>query len=148
MLAAKNIKTLFVASDHGGLDMKQHLIHHFPTLPWQDLGTETSSSVDYPDYAKKLCLAMKPELEFSRGILVCGSGQGMVIQANRYPFIRAALCWNEEITKLARQHNDANVLCLPGRMLAFPLAEQMLTLFLDTDFEGGRHQPRVDKLST
>jgi ribose 5-phosphate isomerase B len=147
MKAAAEIKTLYVASDHAGLDMKQHLMSRFPTLPWNDLGTETASSVDYPDYAKKLCLAMKPDLGHSRGILVCGSGQGMVIQANRYPFIRAALCWNEEITKLARLHNDANVLCLPGRMLVFAIAERMLTVFLETDFEGGRHQPRVDKLS-
>jgi ribose 5-phosphate isomerase B len=143
----KRFKTIFVASDHAGLEMKNHLIGRFPFYPWKDLGAHTQESVDYPDFAEKLCLEMKSNLAESCGILICGSGQGMAIRANRYPFIRAALCWNEEVAKLARQHNDANVLSLAGRLTAFPIAEKILLAFLQTDFEGGRHQRRVDKLS-
>jgi ribose 5-phosphate isomerase B len=89
---------------------------------------------------------MQSGLDNCRGVLVCGSGQGIANQANRYPFIRAALCWNEEVARLSRQHNDANVLCLPGRMIVFAIAEKMLTIFLETEFEGGRHLGRVKKL--
>ncbi|MGE3683199.1 MAG: ribose 5-phosphate isomerase B [Bdellovibrionales bacterium] len=141
------IKTLFVASDHAGLELKQHLIGRYPFLPWKDLGTKTTESVDYPDYAAQLCLALQSEVTESRGVLICGSGQGMAIRANRFPFVRAALCWTEEVAKLSRQHNDANVLCLGGRFTVFSVAERILSAFLQTPFEGGRHQGRVDKLS-
>jgi ribose 5-phosphate isomerase B len=143
----KDYKTIFIASDHAGLEMKRHLISRHPELPWKDLGPFNTESVDYPDYAAMLCKELEPRLDDSCGVLVCGSGQGMAMRANRFPFIRAALCWNEEITKLARQHNDANVLCLAGRFIVFPVAEKLLDLFLKTPFEGGRHQKRVDKLS-
>lgn len=141
-------KTIFIASDHAGWDMKRHLMGRYPFLPWKDLGTLNTERVDYPDYAEKLCLALRNELSESCGILVCGSGQGMAIRANRFPFIRAALCWSEEVVKLAREHNDANVLCLAGRITPFPIAEQILKTFLATEFEGGRHQERVNKLSS
>jgi ribose 5-phosphate isomerase B len=140
-------KSVFIASDHAGLDMKNHLIGKFPFLPWKDLGTETSASVDYPDYAAKLCEELKPRLKDSCGILVCGSGQGMAMRANRFPFIRAALCLSEEVATLSRLHNDANVLCLGGRLTPLPVSEKILSAFLQTAFEGGRHQGRVDKLS-
>jgi ribose 5-phosphate isomerase B len=140
-------ETIYIASDHAGLEMKTHLIGRLPFLPWKDLGTGNSESVDYPDYAKKLCREMEHNLKSSAGILVCGSGQGMAIQANRFPFIRAALCWSEEVAKLARQHNNANVLCLGGRLISFPIAERIAETFLKTPFEGGRHQGRVDKLT-
>jgi len=143
----KKFKSVFIASDHGGVDLKSHLIGRFPFIPWMDLGPLSSESVDYPDYAAKLCSELKPHLQDSRGILICGSGQGMAIRANRFPYIRAALCWNEEVVRLAREHNDANVLCLGGRLVSAPLAERILTLFLQTEFEGGRHQRRVDKLN-
>ena len=139
-------KTIFIASDHAGLEMKRHLLARFPHLPWKDLGPFNADSVDYPDYAAKLCKELEGKTEDSVGVLVCGSGQGMAIRANRFPFIRAALCWNEEIAMLSRQHNDANVLCLAGRHTVFPLAEKILDVFLKTPFEGGRHQKRVDKL--
>lgn len=126
--------------------MKQHLLSRFPNLPWEDLGPFSADSVDYPDFAAKLCRALEPKLPDSVGVLVCGSGQGMAIRANRFPFIRAALCWNEDIAKLSRQHNDANVLCLAGRYIAMDLSEKILDTFLTTPFEGGRHQRRVDKL--
>lgn len=140
-------KTIYVASDHAGLELKRHLIGRFPFLPWKDLGTMNGDSVDYPDYAAKLCKELEPHLKDSIGVLICGSGQGMAIRANRFPFIRAALCMSEEMAKLARQHNDANVLCLGGRLTVFPIAERILDVFVKTPFEGGRHQGRVDKLS-
>ena len=140
-------KIVFIASDHAGLEMKRHLMERHPEIPWKDLGPFNADSVDYPDYAEKLCKELEPHLKDSCGVLVCGSGQGMAIRANRFKFIRAALCWNEDIVTMARQHNDANVLCLPGRYVAFPVAEKILNLFLKTPFEGGRHQKRVDKLN-
>ena len=139
-------KTIYVACDHAGLELKRHLIGRFPFLPWKDLGTNSTESVDYPDFAEKLCHALQPELKTACGVLICGSGQGMAIRANRFSFIRAALCWNEEIAQLSRQHNDANVLALGARMTPPPIAEQILKTFLETDFEGGRHQNRVNKL--
>jgi len=142
----KQFKTIFIASDHAGLEMKRHLIGRFPFLPWKDLGPFSTESVDYPDFAAKLCKELEPNLEDSIGVLVCGSGQGMAMRANRFSFIRAALCWNEEIAKLSKQHNDANVLCLAGRFIVFPVAERILDVFLKTPFEGGRHQGRIDKL--
>lgn len=144
--AKTTYKNIFIASDHAGLDMKRHLMDQFPDFPWKDLGTHSSDSVDYPDYAAQLCRELERRTNDSCGILVCGSGQGMAMRANRFPFIRAALCWNEETARLAREHNDANVLCLGGRLVPFPLAEKMLELFLNTPFAGGRHQGRVDKL--
>lgn len=143
----KQYKTIFIASDHAGLEMKRHLIGRYPFLPWKDLGPMNGDRVDYPDFAEKLCLNLKSEINESCGVLVCGSGQGMAIRANRFPFIRAALCWNQEVAELSRQHNDANVLCLGGRITAFPIAEQILKAFMSTEFEGGRHQTRVDKLN-
>lgn len=143
---AKEFKTVFIASDHAGFEMKNHLIGRFPFIPWKDLGTQSTQSVDYPDFAAKLAEEMKPLGEEALGILVCGSGQGMAIKANRHPWIRAALCWNEDIAELSRQHNNANVLCLAGRHTAFPIAEKILQKFLYTPFEGGRHQQRVNKL--
>jgi ribose 5-phosphate isomerase B len=143
----KKYKTVYVASDHAGLEMKRFLMGRYPFIPWKDLGVFASDSVDYPDYAEKLCTELKPHLSDSCGVLICGSGQGMAMRANRFPFIRAALCWTDEVAKLARQHNDANVLCLAGRLTVFAIAERILTVFLQTDFEGGRHQGRIDKLS-
>ncbi len=143
----KEYKTIFIASDHAGLEMKLHLIGRSPFLPWKDLGTFSADSVDYPDFAEKLSLEMKDRLDDSMGVLICGSGQGMAIRANRFPWIRAALCWSAEIAELSRQHNDANVLCLAGRHTPLSLAEKILHLFLHTPFEGGRHQKRVEKLN-
>lgn len=139
-------KNILIASDHAGLDLKSHLLKRFPDLPFLDLGTHTTDSVDYPDFAVQLCRELEGRLKDSCGILICGSGQGMAIRANRFPFVRAALCWSEETARLAREHNNANVLCLGGRLLDTTLAEKIVTLFLQTPFAGGRHQGRVDKL--
>src|SRR5262245_25742655 len=125
-------KTIFIACDHAGLELKRHLISRYSQLPFKDLGTHNGDSVDYPDYAAKLCQELEGRLKDSCGVLVCGSGQGMNIRANRFPFIRSALCWNEEVAKLAREHNDANVLCLGGRLISFQQAEKILETFLKT----------------
>lgn len=138
---------IYIACDHGGFDLKSHLLKKFPNLPWQDLGTQSTDSVDYPDYAASLCEKLKSETPGAIGVLVCGSGQGMAIRANRYSYIRAALCWTPEVAKLAREHNDANVLCLAGRLTKFDEAERILETFIKSNFEGGRHQRRVDKLN-
>jgi ribose 5-phosphate isomerase B len=140
-------KNIFVACDHAGLEMKRHLIGRYPHLPWKDLGTNNGDSVDYPDFAAKLCTELEGHLTDSIGVLVCGSGQGMNMRANRFGFIRSALCWNEEVAGLAREHNDANVLCLGGRLISFQMAEKILEAFLRTPFAGGRHAKRVDKLN-
>ena len=140
-------KTIFIACDHAGIELKNHFLKRFSALPFKDLGTFDTASVDYPDYAERLSLELKNHLKDSVGILICGSGQGMAIRANRFPFIRAALCWNEEVARLSREHNDANVLCLSGRMIDFTESEKMLQAFLTTPFAGGRHEGRVKKLS-
>lgn len=135
-----------VGSDHAGFALKQHLVETFPQYEWHDLGTKDEQSVDYPDYAAKVADDVKAHPD-RVGLLICGSGQGMAIKANRSPWVRAALCWSEEVAKLTRQHNDANVLCLSSRLIDRALNEKILTAFLTTKFEGGRHQNRVTKLN-
>ena len=144
MVFRDHLQQLAIASDHAGLELKEYLKKHLPSLPWKDLGTNSLESVDYPDYADKVCALVKPPMTV--GVLICGSGQGMAIRANRHRDIRAALCWHEEIARLARAHNDANVLCLGARTMDFKACERILTVFLDTAFEGGRHASRVEKL--
>jgi ribose 5-phosphate isomerase B len=136
-----------LAADHGGVDLKTVLRAHLEAkgIRVLDLGTDSSASVDYPDYALLLARALK-EGRAARGILVCGSGIGMAIAANRHAHIRAALVHDALGTRLARQHNDANVLVLGGRTLGVDVARDCVDLFLSTSFEGGRHQRRVAKL--
>ena len=141
-------RALLIASDHAGVEMKSHLIGTLPFLPWQDLGAHSTVSVDYPDYAARLAAELKTRGDGTRGILLCGSGQGMAIAANRYPFVRAALCWTEEVAELSRRHNDANVLCLASRLTPLDQAVRIVQAFLATEFEGGRHQKRIEKLCT
>lgn len=137
-------KNLWIASDHAGFDLKQLLMEANPTLPWKDLGPETDGRVDYPDFAAKLTENLNPDTDL--GILVCGSGQGMAIKANRNPKIRAALCWTTQVAELARAHNNANVLCMGSRVMKHEQCLEILKTFLSTPFEGGRHQDRVNKL--
>ena len=152
---------VLVGSDHAGLELKLKVMKSLPDLVWDDLGTFTSDSTDYPDYADKVCRviseiekdALKKGLEDSRqtevlGLLICGSGQGMAIRANRYPEVRAALVWNDEIAKLSREHNNANVMCLGARFTPIEDAVRFIQTFLSTPFEGGRHQRRVLKLGS
>ncbi len=151
------IKKIFIASDHAGFDLKHEFIKNNPQLPWEDLGTYDTQSVDYPDYAKQLCerllknatLLPLTEDAFKAeacGVLICGSGQGMAIRANKFPLIRAALCWSEDLARLSRQHNNANVLCLGARTVTGVEAQNILNVFLSSTFEGGRHSQRVAKL--
>lgn len=137
-----------IGSDHGGFEMKQYLIDKLSDRGYQlkDFGTYTPSSVDYPDFIHPVASSVNKG-DFCRAIILCGSGNGAQITANKYPNVRAALCWNTELARLARQHNNANILTLPGRFVSFELALEMTIAFLTTDFEGGRHQNRVEKIS-
>lgn len=141
----KEAPPLLIACDHAGYRLKCHLIKAFSQIEWIDLGAFDENRVDYPDYASILCerLLNMPD---SKGVLVCGSGQGMSMRANKYSHIRAALVWSEVTVKLAREHNDANVICLGGRLIEPTLAEDLLKFFLITPFEGGRHTDRVKKI--
>ena len=145
-MSGKEFSKVFIASDHGGWQLKQELLHNFKELPWEDLGCFDETSVNYPDFADQLCINMK-EVKNSIGVLICGSGQGMAMAANKFKHIRAALCWSEEITQLAREHNNANVLCLGGRFTEPALAFKILKTFLNTPFSGGRHTARVNLFS-
>ena len=136
-----------IASDHGGFDMKRFLIEKLTDSGYEvhDFGTHSADSVDYPDMIHPLATAISRG-EFPLGIILCGSGNGAQMTANHHNHVRAALCWNVELAKLARQHNDANILALPGRFISLDLAWEMVQAFLSTDFEGGRHTRRVEKI--
>ena len=138
-------KPVAVGSDHAGYDLKEELISFLEAkdLAYHDYGTHSKDSVDYPDFAHPVSDAVeKGEAAF--GILLCGSANGVAITANKHKGIRAAICWGEEIVKLAREHNNANVICIPARFVREGDAEKMLQLFINTPFEGGRHQRRSD----
>ncbi len=139
---------LALASDHAGYELKSFLIKVLTSQHYNlvDLGTNSSESVDYPDFAHKLGKTVN-DGTYSRGIAICGSGNGVNMVVNKYPGVRSALCWNSEQAELTRRHNDANILALPGRFIDFDDAIKAVKLFLNTDFEGGRHQMRVDKIS-
>jgi ribose 5-phosphate isomerase B len=136
-----------IAVDHGGFTLKQPVSREIQDVGYGvlDLGTNCKESVDYPDYAEKLVQAIKQD-KVKRGILICGTGIGVSIAANRHPSIRAALCYDEETALFARKHNDANVLCLGGRKTTFLNAQQIVRIFLEASFEGGRHTRRVRKM--
>ena len=140
-------KTITIACDHAGYDLKDALKKEIINMGFKvlDCGTNSSESVDYPDFAKlavKNILKKKSEI----GILICGSGIGMSITANRFKGIRAALCRNKDDAKLARQHNNANILALPGRQIDVDQAKNCFKIFIGTSFDGGRHQKRVEKI--
>lgn len=137
-----------IGADHAGFECKEKLISLFKAkdLQLKDFGCFSTDTVDYPDFAHPVALSVeKGEAAF--GILLCGSANGVAISANKHQGIRAALCWAEEIAELARKHNDANVLCIPARFVTVEVAEKMVEFFMNTPFEGGRHQSRVDKIS-
>ena len=136
-----------IASDHAGFELKEIIVSHLKALKIEviDNGPKNDESVDYPDFAKKVVDDLIGS-NASKGILVCGSGQGMAMSANKHAGIRAALCHNLEVTKLARAHNDANILTLGARVLDHETALQCVDTFFNTDFEGDRHQKRIDKI--
>lgn len=137
-----------LCSDHAGFELKS-IIEGYLTasgIEYKDYGTDSTASVDYPDFAHPLAAAVEAG-EVYPGIAICGSGQGMAITLNKHQGVRAALCWSEEIASLAREHNNANVLVLPARFIRPELAISLLETFIGTDFAGGRHQNRVDKIA-
>ncbi|HJA79287.1 ribose 5-phosphate isomerase B [uncultured Desulfovibrio sp.] len=141
------METLHIACDHAGLELKETLKTALAARGFNlvDHGTRSAESCDYPQYAHALCAAV--EAENGRGILICGTGIGMSMAANRHAGIRAALCTTELHARLTRRHNNANVLCLGARVTGVELALAIMNAFLDTDFEGGRHQRRIDQLN-
>jgi ribose 5-phosphate isomerase B len=138
---------ILIASDHAGFELKEKLERALGDLGYdvQDLGTDSAESTDYADYAHPLAQKVSAG-EVQRGVLLCGTGLGMSYTANRYPHVRAAVAWNPEIAKLAREHNDSNVLVVPARFVSEALGIAILRAWLDTPFEGGRHARRVDKI--
>ncbi len=136
-----------IAADHAGFELKTILLPFLRELgiSTEDLGTHSLDSMDYPDVAHPLALQVESG-EVDLGILICGSANGVAMAANKHEGVRAAICWKEEIASLSRQHNNANVLCLPARFISSEEAFQITKIFLETQFEGGRHQRRVEKI--
>ena len=137
-----------VCNDHAGFELKNTILDHLKALQVshvKDFGAYSSESCDYPDFAHPLSIAVENG-EFDFGITICGSGNGINMVANKHKGIRSALCWENEIASLARRHNNANVIALPARFVTANEAKEMVNTFLTTDFEGGRHQKRVDKI--
>jgi len=141
------MKKIAIASDHGGFDLKESVITFLLKKGWEvdNLGAPSTDSVDYPDYGIKVAKAII-EKKFVRGILICGTGVGMSIVVNRFPGIRGTLCSDVYTAKMCREHNDSNILILGGRVIGVSLALEILDIWLKTEFEGGRHQRRLDKI--
>jgi ribose 5-phosphate isomerase B len=141
-------KVIPIGSDHAGFPLKKHLIETLKKsgFIFEDFGTDSEESVDYPDFVHPVADAVESG-KFEKGIIMCGSGQGASMTANKHPGIRSALCWNVEQAKLSRQHNNANIIALPGRFIDFDVAVEAVRVFFSTEFEGGRHIPRVEKIS-
>ncbi len=144
----KSNTTIAMASDHGGFEMKENIKQQLVDAGYtiDDFGTNSEKSVDYPDFIHPLAKAINDN-KYKIGIIMCGSGNGAQITANKYPYVRAGLCWNVEQAKLTRLHNDANILSLPGRFVSMDEAWKIVNMFLSTDFDGGRHIHRVEKIS-
>jgi ribose 5-phosphate isomerase B len=141
------MKKIAIAADHAGYEMKEFLVGYLSALDYDvfDFGCHSPESCDYPDVGHPLAEAVSKG-EFPRGISVCGSGVGISIVVNRHKGVRGALCWQPEIAELCRKHNDANVLCLPARFMDNTVAGRCVDLFLATEFEGGRHLTRIQKI--
>lgn len=143
----KEVKTIAIGSDHAGFDYKTSIIHWMNRNGYtvKDAGPDSDASTDYPDHVHPVAEAVEKG-DADLGIILCGSGNGAAMTANKHQDIRAALCWNNELASLARQHNDANILSIPARFVSEAEALSMVQTFLETPFEGGRHQRRVDKI--
>ncbi|MDZ7761893.1 MAG: ribose 5-phosphate isomerase B [Desulfovermiculus sp.] len=144
----ENMSTIYCGSDHAGLGLKNLCIQHLKAQGWvsSDLGTETTASCDYPLFAAKVCQEVR---EYGQlGLLICGTGLGMSMTANRFSHIRAALCTNEFMARMARKHNNANVLCLGARVIGDDVALAIVDVFMRTGFDQGRHQKRIDLIET
>ena len=147
-LLGDNIMRIAVASDHRGIDLKRAVVTVLESMGHQvtDEGVETNESVDYPDYASVVAKKVSND-QVDRGVLICGTGIGMSIAANKFPGVRAAPCNDEVTAEVSRRHNDLNVLCLSADLLSSRVAERMIKVWVDTEFEGGRHTRRIDKIS-
>lgn len=141
------MKPIGLCSDHAGFPLKQHIKQWLEAKGWayKDFGTYSEESCDYPDYAHPMAEAVESG-ECYPGIAICGSGQGISMTLNKHQGVRCALCWEPELATLARQHNDANVLAMPGRFISNEKADAIMEAFFSAQFEGGRHQRRVDKI--
>jgi|SRR5690606_7226709 len=142
-----NIMKIAIGADHAGFVYKSKIVEYLTSKGFeiQDFGTFSTDSVDFPDFAHPTAEAVENgEADF--GILICGSGQGVNMTANKHKGVRSALCWNTDIARLTRQHNNANIIALPARFVAYEYAVEMIETFLNTGFEGGRHEKRVDKI--
>lgn len=139
---------LGIAADHAGYELKKNLIAYLQELGYEvkDFGTHSAESMDYPDVAHPLAEEVESG-KLEKGIAICGSGNGISMTLNKHQGIRAALCWNTELAALARQHNDANILSLPARFIDTDTAKAIVKSYLESDFEGGRHQRRVEKIA-
>jgi len=141
------MKLIGICADHAGYELKTYVAEWLKEKGYdvKDFGTHSEERCDYPDFAHPLARAVEAK-ECELGVAVCGSGNGINMTLNKHQGIRAALCWTEEIAELARQHNNANVLVMPGRFISQEEANKILTIFFSTEFEGGRHQQRIDKI--
>ena len=139
--------TIAIASDHAGYLMKEFLKENLKTegFIFKDYGAFSEEPVDYPDMIHPLAIDINDGI-YKRGVIICGSGNGVAITANKYPNVRAAVCWEKELVKLSRQHNDANIIVLPSRFISFKTALKFVKIFFSTGFDGGRHKRRVEKI--
>ena len=144
-MSTNSIK-IAIGADHAGFAYKELLKAALQDFEIKDFGTYSDASVGYPDFAHPVALAVESG-EFTVGVLICGSGNGIAITANKHQGIRAAICWENELASLARRHNDANIICIPARFVTEELAKEMVMTFLQTSFEGGRHADRVNNIS-
>ena len=142
-------RVIYIGADSAGFPLKEHLVGYLREAGFEvvDMGTDSTASCHYPDFAAAVCKSVQANLDGAYGILVCGTGVGMSMCANKYRGIRAALCGDTYSAKMTRRHNDANVLCLGARVIGSCLAEDIVTAFLGNDFEGGRHAIRVDMMT-
>ena len=140
--------TIAIGTDHAGYRMKEFLLNNLKSegYSFKDYGAFSEDPVDYPDMIHPLAKDIN-DGKYKRGIIICGSGNGVAITANKYNNVRAAICWEKDLVKLSRQHNDANIIVLPARFISFKEALRFVKIFFDTGFEGGRHQRRVEKIS-
>ena len=138
-----------IAADHAGFELKEKIKPYLSSKGFEtkDFGTHGIDSMDYPDVVHPLCRALGSG-DFEKAILICGSAQGVAITANKYSFVRAAICWNPDVAKATRQHNNSNILCLPARFISEEVAKECVDTFFNTSFEGGRHQNRVNKITS
>ena len=135
-----------IGADHAGFEYKELVKEYLSANEVKDFGTYSLDSVDYPDFAHPVALAVESKA-FDFGVLICGSANGVAITANKHQHIRAAICWLNELASLARKHNNANIICIPARFVSADLAKEMVDTFLTTAFEGGRHENRVNKIT-